>query len=653
MDHNRHVGLASSSSSAGSSQQQDETNPSFQQVSERSHPSAARRPTSRPAIVASSSTGSHARPHTNSHAHAPLPSSTPFFHPPFQPSNLSIAQSTTSANRPAHSAVTTVSSSDASSSSGVRRRLSNPPNAFVNVPQAVASSPRHHPRRASLFTPAEDLGIGSSSTTVTYSNPLTWFGSANGQGSSGTDVKGKRKKSSEDFDKDYSSDQSRASSTGSSKKRASHNMTGHGRLTSDSDGSPPLHPVRLSHQSSTLSNRPSFTNMSLTPLPQDPNNILPLSLPTTPYATPLQTPGISPHPSMSDIKDYIGHYIPSGSSSSASAGPSSSSNRSPSPRTSISTSTESSYDPSRSDSRSSISGDEAAPVLRSAGWWARTGQPRNTLRAARSKMISLPPIPTGTRSWGWLMSLLPIREPSASTAKTKTRRFRTRRDTMRERERERLIGKVKQRESITGIYAVDRSLESLPAKPMTIVSRPRVGPRERGLLIDLSQILSLLAFAAFALFTTVTLKHVLNPDKAPLPWRQYCSASQPTVYSLQADGAGPTTSFFGDSNALSLAPMTPSHPHWPYQSSEAPSIAASLEVAPVGVFVGVFTTDEKVERRNMIRQSYGSHPRSRRLGTEAVKVMFIMGRPRHSYLKAVQLESEGVSYSVLVAGRRG
>lgn len=89
--------------------------------------------------------------------------------------------------------------------------------------------------------------------------------------------------------------------------------------------------------------------------------------------------------------------------------------------------------------------------------------------------------------------------------------------------------------------------------------------------------------------------------------------------------------------------MTPSHAYWPYPASEAPSIAASLEVAPVGVFVGVFTTDEKVERRNMIRQSYGSHPRSRRLGTEGVKVMFIMGRPRHSYLKAVQLESEGES----------
>jgi hypothetical protein len=43
----------------------------------------------------------------------------------------------------------------------------------------------------------------------------------------------------------------------------------------------------------------------------------------------------------------------------------------------------------------------------------------------------------------------------------------------------------------------------------------------------------------------------------------------------------------------------------------------------------------------MIRQSYASHWRSRRTGTEGVKVRFIMGRPRAKYAKAVQLEVEG------------
>jgi hypothetical protein len=264
-----------------------------------------------------------------------------------------------------------------------------------------------------------------------FTSPLGWFGN---------DTRAKRKKSSEDFDQDYSSDRSTASS-----KRVMDSS----RMTSDSDGSPPLKAsVPLFQASSSLSNRPSYSSMSLTPLPQDPNNILPLSLASTPYATPLHTPGISPHPSMSDMKDYIGQYI-----SSSSAGPSS--NRSPSPRTSISTSASSNYD--------SLSGDEIP--FRSSGWWARTERPRSTLRAARSKMISLPPIPTGTRSWGWIMGKLRPTD-SNGTVKTKSRRFRPRRDTLREREK----GKAKQRESITGIGAIDRCLEALPAKAMTIVS---------------------------------------------------------------------------------------------------------------------------------------------------------------------------------------
>jgi hypothetical protein len=81
-------------------------------------------------------------------------------------------------------------------------------------------------------------------------------------------------------------------------------------------------------------------------------------------------------------------------------------------------------------------------------------------------MITLPPLPTGTRSWGWLMRF--IRRDSNDVVRTKSRRFRPRRDTLREREK----GKMKQRESITGISAIDRCLEALPAKAMTIVSTP-------------------------------------------------------------------------------------------------------------------------------------------------------------------------------------
>jgi hypothetical protein len=59
-----------------------------------------------------------------------------------------------------------------------------------------------------------------------------------------------------------------------------------------------------------------------------------------------------------------------------------------------------------------------------------------------------------------------IRRDESNVIKVKSRRFRPRRDTLREREK----GRTKQRESITGIGAVDRCLEALPAKLMTIVS---------------------------------------------------------------------------------------------------------------------------------------------------------------------------------------
>jgi hypothetical protein len=371
-------------------------------------------------------------PSTSRHQPAAASSNT-HYHPTFQPSNPNSTPSV-STYRPSHPSVTAVSASasDASSSVGVRRRLSNPATspitppttAFTSTASGSAAHPRRRSRGDSLFTPADLAG-------PSFTSPLGWFGN---------DTRAKRKKSSEDFDQDYSSDRSTASS-----KRVMDSS----RVTSDSDGSPPLKAsVPLFQASSSLSNRPSYSCMSLTPLPQDPNNILPLSLASTPYATPLHTPGISPHPSMSDMKDYIGQYI-----SSSSAGPSS--NRSPSPRTSISTSASSNYD--------SLSGDEIP--FRSSGWWARTERPRSTLRAARSKMISLPPIPTGTRSWGWIMGKL-RRTDSNGTVKTKSRRFRPRRDTLREREK----GKSKQRESITGIGAIDRCLEALPAKAMTIVS---------------------------------------------------------------------------------------------------------------------------------------------------------------------------------------
>ena len=180
-------------------------------------------------------------------------------------------------------------------------------------------------------------------------------------------------------------------------------------------------------------------------------------------------------------------------------------------------------------------------------------------------------------------------------------------------------------------------------------------------LNSISQCLFLFSFACFALGLTVALKHILNPDKEALPWREYCSADYPTLYSLQHSPSPASSSLAGSADSrsifdwmsnsqghMSLRPLTPSNPNWPYQSQlSPPSIGANSSlshVEPVGVFLGVFSYDAAAERRELIRQSYMSHWRSRREGTEGVKVKFILGQPRGRYRRAVELEMEGESF---------
>lgn len=160
--------------------------------------------------------------------------------------------------------------------------------------------------------------------------------------------------------------------------------------------------------------------------------------------------------------------------------------------------------------------------------------------------------------------------------------------------------------------------------------------------------------------------HALNPDKHPLPWRQYCSSSHPTFYSLQDPSRHPSwtstvtarhsatvelpssgdVDLFATSSSLVLSELNASHPAWPYPSDTPPRLNAVDNLPAVGVFVGVFTMDSAVERRHMIRQSYMSHWRSRRPGTEAVVVKFVMGMPTKRLEKAVQLEAEGQFASI-------
>ena len=52
------------------------------------------------------------------------------------------------------------------------------------------------------------------------------------------------------------------------------------------------------------------------------------------------------------------------------------------------------------------------------------------------------------------------------------------------------------------------------------------------------------------------------------------------------------------------------------------------------------TTDEARQTRMMVRQTYGSHPKSRVRGTESVTLKFVMGKPREKYKEEVDLEND-------------
>ena len=154
------------------------------------------------------------------------------------------------------------------------------------------------------------------------------------------------------------------------------------------------------------------------------------------------------------------------------------------------------------------------------------------------------------------------------------------------------------------------------------------------------------------MFLIASIKYVLDPDKEALPWRTYCSADHPSLYSLQnippSSYTSSSTLFnFGTADQLSLQPLSRGELAWPYGAQQPPASFGGVlqsdlsDLEPVGVFVGVFTFDAAVKRRNLIRMSYDSHPRSRTPNAEGVRLRFIMGRPSARYRKAIELEIEG------------
>ncbi|KAJ6575088.1 hypothetical protein B0H19DRAFT_935089 [Mycena capillaripes] len=119
-------------------------------------------------------------------------------------------------------------------------------------------------------------------------------------------------------------------------------------------------------------------------------------------------------------------------------------------------------------------------------------------------------------------------------------------------------------------------------------------------------ILTLILLSVFTIFVTLLLMYILNPDKDPLPWRAYCSATTPFPPS--------------DLDAL----------------------------PPAGVLVGVFSIDSGYERRSLVRTTWANHVRSRNgagdgdggLGTSRTIVRFVMGEPRKDWERRIRLEME-------------
>lgn len=148
---------------------------------------------------------------------------------------------------------------------------------------------------------------------------------------------------------------------------------------------------------------------------------------------------------------------------------------------------------------------------------------------------------------------------------------------------------------------------------------------------------------------TLLLIHVLNPDKEPLPWRAYCS--------IPSGSTAPPS--------LSATSYSPSFPFNSLAPSDISSLSSVIDntfpppnlddYPPAGLFLGIFTMDSAVERRMLVRSTWANHERSRNgagegdggRGTSRTLVRFIIGKPRSSWEKRIQLEAESEFWVIL------
>ncbi|KAI0726174.1 hypothetical protein C8Q72DRAFT_753303, partial [Fomitopsis betulina] len=146
-------------------------------------------------------------------------------------------------------------------------------------------------------------------------------------------------------------------------------------------------------------------------------------------------------------------------------------------------------------------------------------------------------------------------------------------------------------------------------------------------------LLTLVLLTLFGVSLTFLIIYILNPDKEPLPWRGYCTVPQYSTWppSLEL----PTTAQFPYQLPKNFTP-----------TSFPPSDLDDF--SPAGVFVGVFSMDNAVERRMLIRSSWANHQRSRDgagegdggIGTSRTIVRFILGEPSSEWARRIRLEMD-------------
>ena len=124
-------------------------------------------------------------------------------------------------------------------------------------------------------------------------------------------------------------------------------------------------------------------------------------------------------------------------------------------------------------------------------------------------------------------------------------------------------------------------------------------------------------------------------------WRYHCDPDRPSHFSYREN--------FPLWGYRPVEPLRPVDPAWPYATDAIPQLSDGEGMQPASVLIGVMTMDKGALRRKRIRETYGSHWRSRANGTEGVKVIFVQGQPREELRDEVFAEAKGASFVLMAS----